>query len=198
MESVGEMRPGDSRAVAEALALAFEDDPITAFLFPDPASRVRRITRFYRFAIRHLVRHGAGYTDDGIRGGAIWQAPSPPRSSRRGALWAGVSMLATLRSAARRASDLNDTVMRAHYREPHWYLALLGTVPAHQGHGLGSQLLAPVLARCDDTGLPAYLESSKESNIPFYERHGFRVVGELQIPDGPSVWPMLRDPRSSG
>ena len=51
------------------------------------------------------------------------------------------------------------------------------------------------LARCDAARLPAYLESSKERNVPFYERHGFRVTGELTIPGGgPTLWLMWRNP----
>ena len=36
-------------------------------------------------------------------------------------------------------------------------------------------MLAPGLALCDTEGLPAYLESSKEPNVAFYGRFGFRV-----------------------
>jgi GNAT superfamily N-acetyltransferase len=72
---------------------------------------------------------------------------------------------------------------------------VLGTDTAHQGKGIGSSLLAPILATCDEEGLPAYLESSKESNIPFYNRHGFEVSGEVKAKDGPTLWPMYREPR---
>jgi len=72
---------------------------------------------------------------------------------------------------------------------------VLGTDPQHQGKGIGSALLAPVLAKCDAEGIPAYLESSKERNIPFYRRHGFEVTTELNLKNGPSLWPMWRDPR---
>jgi ribosomal protein S18 acetylase RimI-like enzyme len=86
---------------------------------------------------------------------------------------------------------------RHHPHERHWYLPVLGTDPAHQGRGVGSALLTPVLARADAEGLPVYLESSKEKNIPFYRRHGFEVVSTIRLEDGPAIWPMLRTPRGS-
>ena len=72
---------------------------------------------------------------------------------------------------------------------------MLGTRPDRQGHGVGSTLLQPVLDICDREGIGAYLESSKESNIPFYRRHGFQVVEEIRLPKGPLVYPMWRDPQ---
>jgi GNAT superfamily N-acetyltransferase len=63
---------------------------------------------------------------------------------------------------------------------PHWYLGYLGTRRDRQGQGLGTQMLREVLAGADADGMPAYLESSSERNLPLYERNGFRVVGELQ------------------
>ena len=76
--------------------------------------------------------------------------------------------------------------------EPHWYLAFLGIEPSEQGKGLGSALLRPVLERCDSEGTPAYLETSNERNLPFYQRHGFEVVQQCGIPDGPHFWGMWR------
>ena len=52
-----------------------------------------------------------------------------------------------------------------------------------------------MLERCDREGVGAYLESSKERNVAFYGRHGFRVTGETRFPRGPRLWLMWRDPR---
>ncbi|WP_214326577.1 GNAT family N-acetyltransferase [Nonomuraea sediminis] len=80
-----------------------------------------------------------------------------------------------------------------HPAEPHWYLAVLGTDPAAQGQGLGRALLESGLARSDATGLPAYLETTKEQNVPFYERFGFHVRDHLTLPtNGPHAWLMWR------
>ena len=80
--------------------------------------------------------------------------------------------------------------------EPHFYLSLLGTDPAHAGRGLGMALLAENLERIDQEGVPAYLESSNPANNHRYERHGFAKVGEF-FPPGSDipVTTMWRDAR---
>ncbi|HEY8866653.1 MAG TPA: hypothetical protein VIM22_06945 [Solirubrobacteraceae bacterium] len=60
----------------------------------------------------------------------------------------------------------------------------------------GEVLLAPMLHTCDRDLIPAYLETGKKRNVDFYSRHGFRVTEELQLPRGPRVWLMWRDPAS--
>ena len=55
--------------------------------------------------------------------------------------------------------------------------------------------LAAAVATYRQFEIPAYLESSKERNIAFYARHGFRVTREVTLPKGPPVWLMWRDPR---
>ena len=77
---------------------------------------------------------------------------------------------------------------------PHWYLAFIGTRAIDRGRGLASALIAAVTSRCDAEGLLAYLESSNLANVLLYERHGFRVTGEVVIPDGSVIPLMWRDP----
>jgi ribosomal protein S18 acetylase RimI-like enzyme len=86
-------------------------------------------------------------------------------------------------------------VQAAHPAFPHWYLAVLGVDPHRQSEGLGAQLMKAALARVDAEGLPAYLESSNQRNVPFYERHGFEVIGRIQAGSSPVITPMLRPAR---
>jgi predicted N-acetyltransferase YhbS len=97
----------------------------------------------------------------------------------------------------RRAMKFMQAVERKHPKAPHYYLATLGTEPDFQRKGVGSAVMQPVLDRCDADGVPAYLESSKEVNVPYYRRHGFEVTDELKLPDGPTLWLMWREPQSS-
>jgi ribosomal protein S18 acetylase RimI-like enzyme len=177
------------------LARAFEDDPVTEFLFPDAGSRILRLTAFYRSMVPTLAASGRLETDAAIRGGAVWQGPNPPRPGGLQVLSMMLHSALILRGRTLAGMTLGRTLEAVHEPRPHWYLAILGTEPEHQGKGVGSALIAPVLAQCDRKGTLAYLESSKQANIRFYESHGFEVSAEVSIPGGPVLWPMLRRPR---
>ena len=65
---------------------------------------------------------------------------------------------------------------RHHHAPTSHHLTVLGTLPSHQGKGVGGKLIKFGIARADAAGVPCYLESSNPKNVPFYERHGFKVV----------------------
>ncbi len=187
----------DVSKIGEALALAFEDDPAMTWLFGEIEDRKPGLLQRYltHETGRHL-QHPTVFTTDDHAGGALWDPPGHWKTNLRAILGMLPIMLPGLRfhvvTALRGLARIED----AHDRHPeHYYLAVLGTRPDRQGHGVGSTLLQPVLERCDQEGIGAYLESSKESNIPFYRRHGFQVVEEIRLPKGPLIYPMWRDPQ---
>jgi GNAT superfamily N-acetyltransferase len=200
------VRPADATDVpvlARALARAFDDDPVWRWIFPDPRTRVDRMAGVFSIELHH-VHLPLGATEIAGRGGRIeagalwdppgrWRTPLPVLARQLVPLARlfGVRTVPTLRALT--------AIEKRHPAEPHWYLSVIGTDPPAQGNGLGASLLESRLSRCDERGLPAYLESSKESNIPYYEKFGFKVTGTIRLPaGGPEVWPMWRDPGASG
>ncbi|MEA2473399.1 MAG: hypothetical protein QOE06_1314 [Thermoleophilaceae bacterium] len=184
----------DLPAVARTLARAFRDDPVMEWFFPDPERRRAYVERMFRLRVRSLLDQDETYTTEDHLGAAVWAQPKrwelPPLR--------GLALMLRIVPMTRGRTPLLATgwskIDAAHPREPHYYLAILGTEPDAQGRGIGSALLAPVLDDCDRNEIPAFLESSKESNLAFYGRHGFRVTGELDLPEGPHIWLMWRDP----
>ena len=186
----------DDLAVSAALARAFADDPLMEHLVPE-RRRDARMERFFRFEVGSIRPRGRIYTTPDRAGAALWAEPGRWQLRIREVLASAPTMAWVIGTRFARGLRVLSQIEARHPTDvPHWYLGVLGTDPAHQGKGVGSALLAPVLDECDRDGVGAYLESSKESNIPFYARHGFEVTEEIALPGGPSVWGMWRDPRT--
>lgn len=185
-------RPDELRSALDVLGRAFHDDPVAAHLFRRERSRCAKWARFSGLAVDAMGDTAHVLTTEKVQGTAIWQLPNDTRTGIGHDLRVALRFVAITGRGAYRAMRLGDLTSRHRIREPHYYLAALGTDPAFQGQGIGSALMQPVLERCDREGLPAYLESSKARNVPFYQKHGFEVVEELEVPNGPRVWAMVR------
>lgn len=191
---------GDRERVAEVLTAAFMDDPVTSWAVPVERHRAGVIRHFFRCYFDFHHGEGTVYVDSERRGAAVWALPGNWKTSVFQDL--KISRAFAHPRHWKRAAMVSRGLLgleREHPPAPaHFYLASLGVEPEHQGEGLGSRLLQPILEICDSDGIPAYLESSKESNIDFYARHGFRVSGEYRLSRrGPTMWPMWREPRGA-
>jgi GNAT superfamily N-acetyltransferase len=192
--SVRPARRDDFGPLAEMLARAFYDDPVTSWFYPDAGRRMRHARRFFAIRQRQLADQELIYTTPELSGAALWAGPGRWREDLRQSLML-LPMLPVLLPRIVRSTHAVREIERRHPVRPHYYLSVLGTEPQQQGGGIGSALLGPVLQRCDTDGVGAYLESSKESNVDFYVRHGFSVTERIELPEGPALWLMWREPR---
>jgi len=189
---------GDIDVLARTLARAFFDDPVARWAWRPDGQRLRALERFQATRARQLLDGEGVWTTDDLTCAALWARPGHWRSSLReeaalAPCFAHPRLLARMPLVAAGWQGME----RKHPSKPqHWYLAVLGTDPSAQGRGLGSAVLQPVLEQCDADGVGAYLESSKERNIDFYARHGFRVLDQLRLLRGPPMWKMWREPRA--
>jgi GNAT superfamily N-acetyltransferase len=194
----------DITTLARVLARAFADDPFYAWLVrrmgeAADGAREQRILHTFDVMLRRMSADlNETYTPSDLSGAALWKRPAEYKLSvplqlqllpafARAMGWLRIP---TFLSLLKHLEVLHDRWVP----EPHFYLFVLGVEPARQRCGLGTQLLGPVLARCDALQKRAYLETTKADNLPFYARHGFEVVHVLEDGRWPTFWSMRREP----
>ena len=197
MPDVRPATPADLPAIGRALAAAFDGDPVWSHLASPKSDWTPRASAWFSAEAKVQLRgHGKVLVDDQVRGAAVWAPPGHWKGTTVEGLALAWPSIRLFRSRLRHALAMVSQMERKHPKDPeHWYLAVIGTDPAHQGAGIGSALIRAVTDRCDAQGLGAYLESSKEENVPYYARHGFAVREQVQVPDGPPMWLMWREPQ---
>jgi ribosomal protein S18 acetylase RimI-like enzyme len=189
----------DVDAMCNTLVEAFAFDPVASWVYPEEEQRRIYLSEWYELTLGAGLRCGHTYTAADNRAVAIWSPPSVSHMfdwEREGTAIADMLK----RQLGERTNIVMNGLMAIESAHPlgipHFYLAMLGTSPAMQGRGLAGALLGEVLGRCDREGWPAYLETSLERNVRFYESQRFEVTGRTSLPDGPPVWFMWRDPES--
>jgi GNAT superfamily N-acetyltransferase len=198
-QAVRAARRDEATLLGEVLADAFADDPVFTWLIPPQVrGRDNRLRTFFTSMSRGYLRRGKPcYLAGDASAAALWATPGAWSMPLSEIILEAVPSGLAFRDRLLRALRTQLQVERLHAGQsrPHWYLGYLGTRHDRQGQGLGTQMLREVLAPLDTDGVPAYLESSNERNLPLYERNGFRIVGELRaLGHGPTIWRMWREP----
>ena len=202
------VRAGPERrdALAAVMAAAFDQDPISRWLFPDAGSRQALQRRLFAHVLDAVFPVGEVYTlewgtGDAGTGVTMWLPVDPEEDADGGGAGPGDAepavddaLRGVLGEHADRFAVLSALMGDAHpAHEPHLYLPFVGVAPGHQGHGVGTRLLGDRLAALDAAGTPSYLEASCPRNQRLYERLGFRPIGTpIALPDGPELVPMWR------
>ncbi|MER7168622.1 GNAT family N-acetyltransferase [Micromonospora sp. NPDC000207] len=187
--------PADLDEAGRLLAVAFMPDPVSRWIFPDPAERARLHPAFFRPFLEAVLDGGALHVAGDTVGAALWlpvdgHGPAEDDDGLALRLEAAIGPEHTKRFAV-----LDDLMSADHPTRPHSYLPFIAVHPDHQGTGVGRALLEHHLRLLDAEGTPAYLEASTPRSISLYARHGFRrTAGTLDLPEGPSLYPMWRDP----
>jgi ribosomal protein S18 acetylase RimI-like enzyme len=190
---------GDVPVLVRVLARAFDSDPFINWLVRQDERRSTRIEWAFEVMLRRMSSElNETHTSSELGGAAVWRRPGELKLSfgqqlallpafAQGMGWGRVPRFLRM---LQHMEGLHDRLVP----EPHFYLFVLGVEPEQQGRGLGTRLLAPVLARCDAEGRRAYLETARADNIPFYVRQGFEVADVVARPAWPKLWLMRREP----
>ena len=155
--AVRQARADDIPHLTRVLVRAFDDDPVTRWVYGDGRARERWSGTFFRWQLRRLQRQDVTWTTDAREGAAIWALPDQWRESTGEMLRLIAGTLPGVLGRAPRVLRGLGQVEERHPEHAHLYLAVLGVDPVRQGEGVGSSLIRPGLELCDREGLPAYL-----------------------------------------
>ncbi|MFI1353731.1 GNAT family N-acetyltransferase [Streptomyces sp. NPDC020898] len=197
---------GDRELVVRLLDGAFQDDPVSGWVFPDAAHRRATHPRLMAAFLDIVLAEGrVDLAEDGTAC-ALWlSVPAdahPEDAGDAGDAEQGDDDAAQLREAVDPDNERVELIGRLTAGihpagRAHEYLWMIAVAPDNQGRGLGTTLLQHVLDRCDREGLAAYLEASSARSRKLYERLGFDLLDRpLDLPDGPQMWPMWREPQA--
>jgi ribosomal protein S18 acetylase RimI-like enzyme len=173
----------EKRAVA-VISLAFSADPIARWTYPDPHQYWAYFPRFVSAFAGKAFEHNAVFCTEGFIGAALWMPPGVHPDEEALAEVVQESVADEVQGPLLEMLELQAS---HHPAEPHWYLPMMGVDPAHQGKGYGSTLLHEALAMVDRDRKLAYLEATNRGSRRLYERHGFEVIAEIQVPGSPPM-----------
>ena len=175
-----EVRPARGDEVpqlAAMLARAFHDDPVTAWFMPNEAAAPEVRGALLRLAAAPAARPGAGARRDRRqrRGGlgAARRSGASPTGRRCGCSWRSCRRCARTCRSRRAASSRSRGATR---RSRTCTSRCSAPTRRPRAAGVGTAVLRPGWSCATARACPAYLESSKESNVGFYARFGFRVT----------------------
>ena len=190
--SVRTMTTNDESPAIDTVVLGFAADPMARWSWPR--------SHDYLTNMPSLVRRSAATPSRGRAQTARTTTSVSPSGSHPAYVptkngWARLCNVRSKRPFGTTCSRCSSRWRCTTRVDLNWYLPLIAVDPAHQGRGHGDALMTHGLQRCDRDHVPVYLEFTNPRNVPLYQRHGFEVMGTIQVGSSPPLVPMLRPPR---
>ncbi|MFT4629831.1 MAG: ribosomal protein S18 acetylase RimI-like enzyme [Arenicella sp.] len=195
MNEIRKLVRGEHPLIGDVIGESFSDDPVNQWIFGTREC----MTQYYTLIAKKLyLAEGYGDIMSDTSGGSLWL---PPGKSKALPLYRSLDIAASMVrhngfNSLIRGLVVDSALVKVKPKKPHFYLSAIGVRPSDQGKGIGGKLMQAGLTVVDQASMPAYLESSKEINVPFYQRFGFQVTEKL-VPrkDAPPLWLMWREAR---
>ena len=192
---IAEASPASSAEMIATLSRAFADDPAMCWIMPDPLDRRARLPKLFTALVAEEFAAGWALTSPASEAVTLWRGSD----AVHGSLWQLVTALpryvGALGGNLLRGLAVSQAIEAHHPRGKHYdYLHYAGVDPAFQGQGWGGAAIRAGLERARAKGLPVYLETATPENVGLYQRLGFAVIEEWNVPrGGPHFWSMWHD-----
>jgi GNAT superfamily N-acetyltransferase len=182
--------------LASMLGRAFSDDPMFLWPFGSDATRTHAEAFFLAFDER-LAPLGWLWTTPALDGAAAWIPPGEDEAMMDIDRELRPSIAPLAPDGGARYEAMWEWIASMLPSEPFWYLDHLAVEADVRRSGLGTALIEHGTALAERDGVLAFLETARPENVGYYERRGFQVVADEDVPGGgPHLWFMSRPPAS--
>jgi ribosomal protein S18 acetylase RimI-like enzyme len=195
MTNLRSLQKHEHSMIGDIIGDSFSVDPINLWVFRNEQS----LKYFYSLCAKKLyLQQGFGHVMQDGSGGSLWL---PPKVKKHIPLYNSMDIAYRMIrhsgiGSIFRGIVFDDVLTKKHPTESHFYLYAIGARQGMQGKGIGGKIMEAGLKQVDAQNMPAYLESSKQENIGFYQRFGFEVIEKCTpTKHSPSIWLMWREKR---
>jgi ribosomal protein S18 acetylase RimI-like enzyme len=184
----------DYNFASSLLGDAFRVDPIWSQILKDEPSK---FSQAFGFPLKYTLKYGRVYAPDNQKLAIAAWLPTPYvdmniwQLFRSGSLSVAMKLGMKVFKKITQVFQTVDNDRKLNITGQYINLFVLGVAPTQQKKGLGTLLVQKMIDHLP-SGIPLYLETETESNVKFYERLGFHVLKEINVPilDLP-MWEML-------
>lgn len=177
-----QLRCANKKKAIDILFNSFQDNKSVNYLIPQLADKQNRIKALMGYSFEVCSLFGKVYISDDDRACALVSFPERKKTNIK-SLIAEIFLIFNSIGFGNIAKAIQrEKAISKHYpKENIYYLWFIGVSPAFQGQGIGEKLMRKILADADQMHRAIYLETSTLKNIPWYQKFGFEVYGELDF-----------------
>lgn len=168
--------------IVSLLADSFKDNLSVNYIVRQDEIRLKRIRALMEYSFDMCFNFGEVWLSDDGKGCALMLYPHLKKFSRL-SIWLDVRLIfkAIGLTGITKALKREGLIKKMQPKEKMVYLWFIGVNSTAQHTGIGSKLLEEIIELSGNKGLPIYLETSTLTNLPWYEKHGFEIYGNLEL-----------------
>jgi predicted GNAT family N-acyltransferase len=172
---------------------AFANDPLHRWVFKNDFEFEQLSSDYWSAFIQWSFNCNALFVDHECQSASIWHPPESEEIDFKHM----INLMMTLKPLDPPfVKTIIETFKRLDQFKPkrkYWHLKVLAVTKEYRNKGLAKQHIEHVTALSQTSDTPIYLEATSRINMEYYQKYQFKSLCEFSFPDGPSVFPMIRE-----
>ncbi len=169
------------KIVRKILSSSFKENGSIKFVVKNDKTELKRIERLIDYSFEYGLTFGKVFLSEDHKSCCIMLLPEKKKTTFKfDVYWTAILVLKVIGfSHVLKVLNRESKLKKFQPKDAFYHLWYIGVLPDNQKKGIGSNLLHHVLDEYKDR--PIYLETSNPVNIPWYQKHGFKIIKTLEL-----------------